>query len=85
MAAVPGLLLKSGAEGVEAFALADGRAAAYKLEDGSGRARPALTAELLRWLGAGGPGAAGALARIGEVPVTGGGCPVGSIRVTLPW
>ena len=62
MAAVPGLLLKSGAEGVEGFALADGRAAAYKFEDGAARARPALTAALLRWLGAGGPEAAGALA-----------------------
>ncbi len=35
MAAVPGLLVKSGAEGVEGFALADGRAVAFKVEDGS--------------------------------------------------
>jgi L-asparaginase II len=52
MDAVPGLLLKSGAEGVEAFALPDGRAAAYKIEDGSARARPALTAALLLAMGA---------------------------------
>jgi L-asparaginase II len=85
MAAVPGLLLKSGAEGVEGFALADGRAVAYKIEDGSGRARPALSAALLGWLGAGGPDAAPVLAELGEVPVLGGGRPVGSVRVTLPW
>ena len=53
MAAVPGLLVKSGAEGVQGFALADGRAAAFKFEDGAGRARPALTVALLRWLGVG--------------------------------
>ena len=41
--AVPGLLVKSGAEGVQAFALADGRAGAVKMEDGSPRAIPAIT------------------------------------------
>jgi L-asparaginase II len=97
MDAVPGLLLKSGAEGVEAFALPDGRAAAYKIEDGAARARPALTAALLLAMGAGGgggaagpgEGAAGrvdlaALKRVGTVPVTGGGRVVGEVRVTLP-
>jgi L-asparaginase II len=60
MAAVPGLLLKSGAEGVEGFALADGRAVAFKIEDGAARARPPLTVALLRTLGiAGGAGVAG--------------------------
>ncbi|MGH3169113.1 MAG: asparaginase, partial [Trebonia sp.] len=39
MAAIPGLLLKAGAEGVNAFALADGSAAAIKIDDGDGRAR----------------------------------------------
>ncbi|MQA97252.1 MAG: asparaginase, partial [Streptosporangiales bacterium] len=38
MAGVPGLLVKSGAEGVLAFALADGRAGAVKIEDGNARA-----------------------------------------------
>lgn len=123
MAAVPGLLLKAGAEGVEAFALPDGRAAAYKIEDGAARVRPALSAALLRFLGAadagGKPGGASqaaraasqpataasqpanasgtqregagpaaadpaALARIGQVPVLGGGRPVGEIRIVLP-
>ena len=35
MEAVPGLLLKGGAEGVDGFALADGRAGAFKIEDGA--------------------------------------------------
>jgi L-asparaginase II len=61
MAAVPGLLLKSGAEGVEGFALADGRAVAFKIEDGAARAGPPLTVALLRTLGmAGGAGVNGA-------------------------
>ncbi|MGO9164212.1 MAG: asparaginase [Streptosporangiaceae bacterium] len=86
MAAVPGLLLKSGAEGVEGFALADGRAGAFKIEDGAARARPAITVALLRALGAAdGPGAdKAALDSAGHVPVTGGGEEVGDIRVTLP-
>ncbi len=86
MTAVPGLLLKSGAEGVEAFALADGRAAAFKIEDGAARARPAITVALLRALGAADlPGAdCTALEAVGTVPVTGGGQVVGQIRVTLP-
>jgi L-asparaginase II len=85
MEAVPGLLLKSGAEGVEAFALADGRAGSFKFEDGAGRARPAVTVALLRTLGtAGQPGVdVAALDRIGHIEVKGGGEPVGEIRVVL--
>ncbi len=52
MPAVPGLLLKSGAEGVEGFALADGRAGAFKIEDGAARGRVPVTVALLRRLGA---------------------------------
>ena len=83
--AVPGLLIKSGAEGVQAFALADGRAGAVKLEDGAPRAIPAITVALLRVLGADrDPGTdRDALDRIAEVPVLGGGRQVGEIRVTL--
>jgi len=85
MAAVPGLLVKSGAEGVEGLALADGRAAAFKIEDGAARARPAVMVALLRWLGvAGDPGTVAALDRIGHVPVLGGEQEVGAIRATLP-
>jgi len=84
--AVPGLLIKSGAEGVQAFALADGRAGAVKITDGAGRAIPAVTVALLRLLGADrDPGVdRDELDRIAEVPVLGGGQPVGGIRVTLP-
>jgi L-asparaginase II len=85
MEAVPGLLLKSGAEGVEAFALADGRAGAFKIDDGAARARPPVTAALLRELGAAAePGAdAEALDRVGLAEVRGGGQRVGEIRVLL--
>ena len=95
MAAVPGLLLKSGAEGVEGFALADGRAVAFKIEDGAARARPPLTVALLRTLGmageAGLDGAVGAgvdsaaLERIAAVPVVGGDRVVGEVRVRIPF
>jgi L-asparaginase II len=87
MEAVPGLLLKSGAEGVEAFALADGRAGGFKIDDGNARARVPVTVALLRELGvADVPGAD--LARLGELattPVTGGGAVVGEIRAVLGW
>jgi L-asparaginase II len=82
MAAVPGLLVKSGAEGVQAFALADGRAGAFKIDDGAQRAIPALTVALLRALGTG----EGLLADVGALaapPVLGGGEKVGEIRVRI--
>jgi L-asparaginase II len=84
--AVPGLLVKSGAEGVQAFALADGRAGAVKIEDGTPRAIPAITVALLRILGADRDQGADrdALDRIADVPVLGGGQRVGEVRVTLP-
>jgi L-asparaginase II len=86
MEAVPGLLLKEGAEGVVAFALPDGHAAAVKISDGAARALPTLVVALLRWLGAdtaaGADGAA--LDRIATVPVLGGGRAVGQIRAVLP-
>jgi L-asparaginase II len=86
MAAVPGLLVKSGAEGVEGLALADGRAAAYKIEDGASRIRPAVSVAVLRRLGvASDPGVDGAvLDQIGHVPVFGGQQEVGAVRATLP-
>ena len=82
MAAVPGLLLKSGAEGVEGFALADGRAAAFKIEDGAARGRVPVTVALLRRLGAEElPGAdLTALAELATSPIYGGGQVVGEIR-----
>ena len=86
MAAVPGLLLKVGADGVQAFALADGRTAVFKIEDGSARARDPITVALLRRLGVTtGPGVPdSALDQIGTVPVLGGGRVVGVIRAELP-
>jgi L-asparaginase II len=79
--AVPGLLVKSGAEGVQAFALADGRAGAVKMEDGAPRAIPAITVALLRAIGA--EGDRDALDRIADVPVYGGGQVVGKVVATL--
>lgn len=85
MEAVPGLLLKSGAEGVEGFALADGRAGAFKLDDGAGRARPPVTVALLHALGAAAePGVDTAvLDEVALVEVLGGGERAGEIRVVL--
>jgi len=74
MDAVPGLLLKGGAEGVDAFALADGRAGALKVDDGAARARTPVTVAALRRLGAGVPD------ELATVPVTGGDGVVGLIR-----
>ncbi len=77
MAGVPGLLVKDGAEGVYAAALADGRAVALKVDDGSSRARPLLLAEALRTLGVEAP----VLDVFSEVTLLGGGEPVGAVRV----
>jgi len=86
MTAIPGLLLKSGADGVEGFALADGRAGAFKIEDGAARGRVPVTVALLRDLGAQTvPGAdVGSLTALAASPVYGGGQVVGEIRATGP-
>jgi L-asparaginase II len=77
MEAVPGLLLKCGAEGVDAFALADGRAAALKITDGAMRARTPVTVALLRAFGLDGQ----VLEDLAAVPLHGGDETVGQIRV----
>jgi L-asparaginase II len=80
MRAVPGLLLKSGAEGVDAFALDDGagvRAGAVKIDDGAARARTPVTVATLRRLGAVVPD------ELATVPVTGGDAVVGAVRATV--
>jgi L-asparaginase II len=74
MEAVPGLLLKSGAEGVDAFALADGSAGAVKIDDGTARARTPVSVAALRRLGAVVPD------ELATVPVTGGETVVGAVR-----
>jgi L-asparaginase II len=74
MASVPGLLLKGGAEGVDAFALPDGSAAAVKIEDGNSRARTPITVAILAAFGVQPP------AELATTVVSGGGYPVGEIR-----
>ena len=74
MASIPGLLLKGGAEGVDAFALPEGSAAAVKIEDGSARARTPVTVAILTALGVQPP------AELATSVVIGGDSPVGEIR-----
>ena len=85
MSAVPGLLVKSGAEGVDAFAFAAGSdvfAGALKIEDGAKRARTPVTVALLRALGALGRTGTGDLvpAELATVPLPGGDGVVGAVR-----
>jgi L-asparaginase II len=87
MNAVPGLLMKPGADGVCAFALPDGRAAAVKIDDGAQRAVPPVMAALLRQLVAAeftGHADVAVLDDLASAPVLGGGEPVGEIRPVLP-
>ncbi|MGI5166830.1 asparaginase [Spirillospora sp. CA-253888] len=80
MDAVPGLLVKCGAEGVDAFAFADGRAGVIKIDDGAMRARTPVTVALLRALDV--PAAdAAVLDELASVPLHGGDALVGAIRV----
>jgi L-asparaginase II len=83
MEAVPGLLVKSGAEGGLAFAFPDGQAAAFKVDDGAQRAVPVLAVALLRQLGVQ-ERDAGALSQIAHVPVYGGEAEAGEIRAVFP-
>ncbi|MFA1537675.1 asparaginase [Actinomadura monticuli] len=76
MEAVPGLLVKCGAEGVDAFAFADGRAGAVKIDDGAMRARTPVTVALLRALGLDAAG----LDELAVVEVRGGDGVVGAVR-----
>jgi len=78
MAGVPGLLTKDGAEGVYVAALETGAATAVKIDDGAGRARMPVMVRELRRLGAEGA----VLDELAELPVLGGGRPVGSVRAT---
>jgi L-asparaginase II len=86
MRAVPGLLVKDGAEGVYAAAFPDGRAVGVKVADGGYRAGQAVLVAALRELGAASePGADHSeLDRLGTLPVLGHGEPVGRIRPLLP-
>ncbi|UFU04688.1 asparaginase [Ruania suaedae] len=73
MRAVPGLILKGGADGVHAGALPDGRSLAFKISDGAARPRPVVLGAALRALGIE-PGGSWA-----QVTVLGHGAPVGEV------
>ncbi|GIF11097.1 asparaginase [Actinoplanes teichomyceticus] len=72
MREVPGLLVKSGADGVVAAAMPGAGGIAVKIADGSARARMPVLAEALRRFGVVAPDLA--------EPVLGGGRPVGVVR-----
>ncbi len=78
MGAVPGLLVKGGAEGVIAFAFADGRAGAIKIDDGMARGRIPVTVATMRLLGAVIPD------EFATVPVIGGDAVVGAVHAVAP-
>lgn len=77
MRAVPGLMVKGGAEGVLVAALADGRAVAIKAADGAARVGMPVLLDVLHRLGID----AGAVA---PPPILGHGRPVGVTRSLLP-
>lgn len=82
MTATPGLVCKVGADGVHAGAFGDsplmGRAFAFRIADGSNRARIPLTAAILQRMGI---DSTAALDTLVETPVLGGDTVVGGIRV----
>ncbi|MFE7462877.1 asparaginase [Streptomyces sp. NPDC057499] len=79
MRELPGTLSKMGAEAVQAVALADGRALAFKVDDGATRALGPVLARTLRLLGIDAP----VVDRIGHAPLLGGAGEVGEIRATF--
>ncbi|MGW2817985.1 asparaginase [Streptomyces sp. NPDC001415] len=79
MREVPGTLSKMGAEAVQAVALADGRALAFKVDDGAIRSLGPILARALQLLGVDGP----VVDRIGRAPLFGGAAEVGEIRATF--
>ncbi|MFC0008127.1 asparaginase [Micromonospora siamensis] len=76
MRGVPGLLAKVGAEGVIAVALPGVGAVALKIDDGASRARMPVLVAALRRLGVDAP----VLTEYAEIPLLGGGVPVGAVR-----
>lgn len=80
MREVPGALSKMGAEAVQAVAFPDGRALAFKLDDGGARALGPVLARLLDGMGHG--SAAGRTERL-AAPLLGGGAPVGEVRAAF--
>ena len=76
MRSAPGLLCKTGAEGVFAVGLPDGRGVAAKIQDGASRARPVVIAAVLQRLGLDNE----VIRAQRDRPVLGGGTQVGVIR-----
>lgn len=76
MRGVPGLLAKVGAEGVIAAAVPGIGAVALKIDDGAGRPRMPVLVSALRRLGVKAP----VLTEYAEIPLLGGGLPVGAVR-----
>ncbi|MFD6421811.1 asparaginase [Streptomyces sp. NPDC060198] len=79
MRELPGTLSKMGAEAVQALALPDGRALAFKIEDGSTRALGPVLARALGLLGVDAP----VVARVGRAPLMGGAAEVGEVRAAF--
>ncbi|RDI61498.1 asparaginase [Nocardia pseudobrasiliensis] len=77
MGATPGLVCKIGADGVHVGALPDGRAFAYKIDDGHDRARMPLTQAILQRMGV---EWTDVHAELAAPAVLGGGARVGVIR-----
>lgn len=84
MRAIANLVAKEGAAGVMAAGLADGRAVAFKIADGSDVARRAVTPEALRSLGVDVDGIAPDTVDLVAVPVLGHGRVVGHLT-PLEW
>ncbi|MGW5735353.1 MULTISPECIES: asparaginase [Streptomyces] len=79
MREIPGALSKMGAEAVQAFALPDGRALAFKIDDGGIRALGPVLARALALAGQEGD----VLTRVGRAPLLGGAVEVGEIRAAF--
>ncbi|MEV8569450.1 asparaginase [Streptomyces sp. NPDC051322] len=79
MRELPGTLSKMGAEAVQALALPDGRALAFKIDDGATRVLGPVLAQTLQRMGVDSP----VLARLADAPLLGGVAKVGEIRATV--
>lgn len=73
-----GAIAKDGAEAVYAIGLPDGRGVVVKIVDGGQRARPVVTAAVLRAIGIDAP----VLAELEDAPILGHGDRVGAVRAT---
>ncbi|MGW1258086.1 asparaginase [Streptomyces sp. NPDC002513] len=79
MREIPGALSKMGAEAVQAVALPEGRALAFKVDDGGTRTLGPVLARALTLMGVDAP----VVARIGRAPLLGGDREVGGIHAVF--